>query len=210
MQLIGRDLSPFTRRVGVSLKLLGIPFEWLPLAVVADRERIQELNPLARVPALVVKEGEPALVESSQILAYVDSLVGPERALTPPSGAAQRQVLRLVGIGTGAMEKGIGSFYERTRRPKEFAYQGWIEQCDRQVTAALDALETAATDASPWLAGERLTQADVTAVVAFDFIGYAIPYLSVRERLPALARLRDRAYALPPFAETALDKYPPP
>jgi glutathione S-transferase len=64
MQLIGRDLSPFTRRVGVSLKLLEIPFEWLPLAVVADRERIQELNPLARVPALVVKEGEPALVES--------------------------------------------------------------------------------------------------------------------------------------------------
>jgi glutathione S-transferase len=209
MRLIGRDLSPFTRRVGISLKLLQIPFEWLPLAVVADRERIQAINPLVRVPALVVEEGEPALVESSQILAYVDSLVEPERRLTPVEGPAQRQVLRLVGIGTGAMEKGVGSFYERTRRPKEFAYQGWIEQCDRQVTAALDALEMAAAEASPWLAGARLTQADITAVVAFDFIGYTTPYLKVRERLPALASLRDRAYELPPFVETALDKYPP-
>jgi glutathione S-transferase len=209
MKLIGRDLSPFTRRVGVSLKLLEIPFEWLPLQVVADRERVQAINPLARVPALVVQEDEPALVESSQILAYIDSLVGPERALTPASGAAQRQVLRLVGIGTGAMEKGIGSFYERTRRPKEFAYQGWVEQCDGQVTAALDTLETAATAAAPWLAGARLTQADVTAVVAFDFIAYAIPYLKVRERLPALAGLRERAYELAPFAETSLSKYPP-
>ena len=207
MQLIGRDLSPFTRRVGVSLKLLGIPFEWLPLAVVADRERIQQINPLTRVPALVVQEDEPALVESSQILAYIDSLVGPEWALTPASGAAQRQVLRLVGIGTGVMEKGVSSFYERTRRPKEFLYQGWLEQCDRQATDALAVLENAAGKAAPWLAGERLTQADVTAVIAFDFIDYAAPYLAVSERYPALAQLRDRAYALPAFAETALDKY---
>lgn len=207
MQLIGRDLSPFTRRVGVSLKLLGIPFDWQPLAVVADRDRIQAINPLARVPALVVQEDEPALVESSQILAYIDSLVEPERRLTPAGGAAQRLVLRLVGIGTGAMEKGIASFYERTRRPQEFAYQGWIEQCDSQVTAAMDALEGATGAAEPWLAGERLTQADVTAVVALDFVDYAAPYLDIRARCPGLSALRQRAYALPPFAETSLEKY---
>ncbi|HKY94440.1 MAG TPA: glutathione S-transferase family protein [Kiloniellales bacterium] len=207
MQLFGRDLSPFTRRVGISLKLLDIPFEWRQLAVVADRDRIQAVNPMTRVPALVVQEDEPALVESSQILAYIDSLVEPERRLTPASGAAQRLVLRLVGMGTGAMEKGVSSFYERTRRPKEFTYQSWVEQCDSQVLDALGALEEAAASAKPWLAGERLTQADVTAVVALDFIDFTAPYLGVKDRFPGLAALAARAYALPPFAETSLEKY---
>jgi glutathione S-transferase len=207
MQLIGRDLSPFTRRVGISLKLLGIPFEWKALAVVPDRDRIRELNPLARVPALVVAAGEPALVESSQILAYLDSLVTPEKRLTPASGAAQRLVLRLVGLATGAMEQGISSFYERTRRPKEFTYRPWVEQCDGQAMDAMTTLEQAAGTAGPWLAGERITQADVSAVVALDFIGYASPYLGVQERFPKLAALAARAATLPPFAETSLEKY---
>lgn len=207
MQLIGRDFSPFTRRVGVSLRLLDIPFEWKALSVLTDRDRIQAYNPLVRVPALVVEAGEPPLVESSQILAYVDSLVEPERRLTPVSGAAQRRVLRLTGLGTGAIEKGVSSFYERTRRPKEFLFPAWVAACNQQVIDALAALETAAAETGPWLAGERITQADVTSVCAFDFLDFAMPDSGLRDRFPRLAALRDRAYQLAPFAETSLEKY---
>jgi len=207
MQLIGRDLSPFTRRVGVSLRLLDLPFEWLPLSVLTDRDGIAKVNPLVRVPALVVAEDEPALVESSQILAYADTLVEPERRLTPAAGPAQRLVLRLAGLGTGAMEKGIASYYERVRRPSAFTYQPWVEQCDAQVLDALAAIEAATGTAAPWLAGDRITQADVTAVCAMDFVDFAAPYLKVRERCPGLQRLVAQAYTLAPFAETSLEKY---
>ena len=207
MQLIGRDFSPFTRRVGVSMKLLDIPFEWKALSVVTDREQIQAFNPLVRVPALVVEPGEPPLVESSQILSYIDSLAEPARRLTPDGGPLQRRVLWLTGVGTGAIEKGISSYYERTRRPKEYLFPQWVAQCDQQVDAALAVLESAAGEAAPWLAGERLTQADVTAVCAFDFLGFAYPDADLATRHPRLAALTQRAYALQPFAETSLEKY---
>ncbi|HAN52281.1 MAG TPA: glutathione S-transferase family protein, partial [Pseudomonas sp.] len=41
MKLIGRYMSPFVRRVGVSLHLLDIPFTNEPLSVLTDSLKIR-------------------------------------------------------------------------------------------------------------------------------------------------------------------------
>ena len=69
MILIGRALSPFVRRVQVTLNLLGLECEIKPYGVATHGEEIASYNPLRRVPSPrhLLKEGRSTrgLVTSS-------------------------------------------------------------------------------------------------------------------------------------------------
>lgn len=169
MKLYGRNYSPFVRRVATSLKLLGLPFEHLELSVVTERDRIIPLNPLVRVPALELDDGT-VLIDSAAILDHIDESVGPDRALIPAAGTGslRRDVLQSVALAIGACEKMVTAYYERTRRPAEFLYEPWASQCEEQARTALSVLDARVANGTP-LHGGRLTQADVSAVIAYDF-----------------------------------------
>ena len=77
MQLIGRYLSPFTRRVATTLYLYDMEFEHRPLSTMGDdRPSIRTHNPITRVPALVLDDGE-VLVDSAAILDLTMSIPTP-------------------------------------------------------------------------------------------------------------------------------------
>lgn len=173
MKLYGRYLSPFVRRVATSLHLLELPFELMELSVVADKDVIRTVNPMVRVPALELDDGT-RLIDSTAILDTLDQMVGPQKALIPATGTARREVMQLVAYAVGACDKIVSAYYERTRRPAEFTYLGWAEQCDAQAKAALQVLDAAA-EGRQVLYGDRLTQADVSAVIAFDFARTVLP-----------------------------------
>lgn len=201
VKLIGRNYSPFVRRVATTLTLLEIPFEHQQLSVITDRDTIKGYSPLGRVPALVLDDGE-TLIDSAAILDAIDGMVGPERALVPASGAERRAVLKLVALAVGACEKMVTAYYERTRRPAQFLYEDWAAQCEDQARAALTVLDQAAAAATP-LSGGRLTQADVSAVIAYDFACLTQKDQLTPERsFPALAAYSARLNALPAFATT--------
>jgi len=65
--LNGKFDSPFVRRVAISLKLLDIRFDHRNWSVGKNFEQIREINPLGRVPTLVLPGGE-SLLESAAIL----------------------------------------------------------------------------------------------------------------------------------------------
>ncbi|OIQ96561.1 putative GST-like protein YibF [mine drainage metagenome] len=199
MILIGRNTSPFVRRVAISLRLLGLPYEQRLLSTVADRAAVQAINPLGRIPALLLEDGE-ALIDSGPILDYLDELAGPEKALVPPAGPERRRVLKLVALALGAMEKSLACYVERTLRPADKQHQDLLNRFADQARAGLAALDQAG--AAPWLAGERLTQADISAVAALDFIDAFWPEMLPQGFAPRLRALRQQAYALPAFAET--------
>jgi len=199
MILVGRYQSPFVRRVAISLKLLGIPFENKSISTINDRPGVTAHNPLGRVPALVVDDSE-TLIESGFILDYLDEIVGPERALVPAKGAARRHVLRLVALGLGVMEKTIALYTEKTRRPPEAFHPPIFEQCRNQARDGLMALERLA--GSPWLAGDRLSQADVTLAAGISFMKIVAPETLDGLALPKIEAALARAEALPAFAET--------
>ncbi|SDG45229.1 glutathione S-transferase family protein [Roseospirillum parvum] len=204
MHLIGRYISPYVRRVGVSLNLLGLPYELVVKSVVDDFDELRATaNPLGRVPVLVLDDGEQ-LVESGAILDHLDELVGPERALIPAAGAPRRAVLQVTALATGACDKAVSAYYERTRRPPEFTYLPWVERCRTQITGALRSLEQRAARGD-WLVGGGLTQADVSAVVAHDFIAIVEPEVLTASPCPALAALSARLNGLEAFARTAPD-----
>jgi len=80
VRLIGNFLSPYTRRVAVSLNILELPFELEELFVFKEPDIVRRHNPVVRIPVLVLDDGA-TLVESSAILDEIDRMVGPERCL---------------------------------------------------------------------------------------------------------------------------------
>lgn len=201
MILIGRDLSPFTRRVAVSLSLLGFAFERKQLSTATDGEEIKKHNPLVRVPALLLDDGE-ALIDSAAILDYLDDCAGSAKALVPPTGSDRRQVLQLVAMAQGVMEKAVAAFYERTRRPADKVHAPWLALLESQVMAGLLALEAALKPGTDWMALNKMTQADISSAVALDFVAATSPHLLNELPVANLRQLSNRLNALPAFSQT--------
>jgi glutathione S-transferase len=203
MILIGMFDSPFVRRVAVTMNLLAIPFEHRNWSVGKDFDRIREFNPLGRVPTLVLDDGE-SLIESAAILDYLDDLVGPKRALLPPSGRDRRDALRAMSIAVGAAEKGVLQVYESVFRPVEKRHEPWVDRCRVQMQGSMAELErTAAGRGDRWLVGERITQADVTVTCVFTFLSDALQ-VGAAGAYPRLAALTERCERLPEFCASKL------
>ncbi len=204
MKLIGRNLSPYTRRVAVAMDTLGIKHERVYLTPwqEAQAKEIRAANPLTRVPILVLDDGE-RLIESGAILDYLMEGVPPEKALIPPKGKERRECLRITAIATGIMDKGVNAFYERTKRPAEKVHAPWHEHLQSQVTGGLQALE--ALPMTPWFLGAKMTIADITAAVAMTFLGRTNPDLVPKGRYPKLEALAATCEALPAFKASPLE-----
>jgi len=201
MQLIGRNLSPFVRRTAIVLNLLEMKYEQVGLSTADDTDKIAKVNPVVRVPSMILDDGEN-LLDSNAIIDHLLEVGDPENSLLAPSGADRRAVLRLAAIGHGVMEKAVSSTYERNRRPKDKVFDGWVNQVEGQVQGGLAALNDAAAT-SEWLHGDHLTLAEVNAVVAHDFVMIAEKYLMKDDPYPALTALANRCNAMPAFGDTA-------
>ncbi len=201
MKLIGNYLSPYTRRVAISLTALGIPFELQELTPFKKPEAVREYNPVVRIPTLVFDDGE-ALFESHVILDAIDELVGPDRALTPASGPSRRQVMKITAVATATMEKAQWAYYEVRFHPPEKVYQWWIDHNETQTTGGLKYLDELikSTHDDAWIADtEKMTQADISAAVAYSFVEAVRPELDISESTSNLAEFTRRCEAMDVF-----------
>lgn len=200
MLLVGQFDSPYVRRVGASLALLGIAFERDTRSVFRDADEMRKFNPLGRIPSLVLDDGE-VLIESGAILDYLDELAGPARALLPRHGVERRGALRRIALATGTIEKALAIVYERALRPPELQFAPWLERCGAQAGGGLAALEAGTGDG--WHGGSaRPLQPDVTVGCLVAFLRHSAPDLFPPGAYPALEQLAAACGALPAFERT--------
>ena len=188
MILVGRYDSPYVRRVGISLHLLAMSFELLPLSPFSQATQLRQLSPIGRMPALILANGE-VLIESAAILDYLDEIVGPSRALLPVSGEPRRHCLRILASATAACDKAIAISYER-RRPRDRILVDWIVRCRMQLDAALAELESFKRLSWPIL--DRLMQTDVTTACMLGYVRRVEPDALADRRYPHLEELAAR------------------
>jgi glutathione S-transferase len=197
MILVGQYDSPFVRRVALALEIWGVDFDHQPLSVWADADQLAAINPMRRVPTLVLDDGE-VLIESSAILDALDEMVGPARALLPGSGPERRRGLKVCALSTGLADKAVSLFYEGLLH--EAPSQTWIDRCHAQIGDVLSALEAdrALSDSAFWF-GDGVSHADIAAACALRFTREAHPDLFDPARWPKLAAHGDQCEALPAF-----------
>lgn len=204
MILVGMPDSPYVRRVAVSLKLMGVPFEHQQVSVFRHYERFKAINPVVKAPSLVCDDGT-VLMDSTLILDYIESIAPAAKRLMPVEVKARREALRLTGLALAACEKCVQIIYEKEQRPAEKRHGPWLDRVSGQANAAFGELEESAARAKPWLQGERFNAADVVVACAWRFSQYRDPAEVPAERYPALAAYSKRAEALPELASTPLD-----
>jgi glutathione S-transferase len=200
MKLVGPWISGFTRRTGITMKLLGIPFEHLNLNAYTDKKEVRRYSPMGKVPALVLDNGE-VLIDSAGIIDVLHEMVGPEKALIPPSGPARLRALKLIGIGVNIYPK-ASSLYDETLRPKEHQLQSVFEGLAEQVIIGLTLLEKEAGDG--WLVNDKFSQADIMTAICYQGGSMLVlPDHVNAQTFPRLAALTERAMKIDAFASTA-------
>ncbi len=197
MILIGQYVSPFVRRVAITLHHYDLPFERRVLSTYDDFDAMLAISPLGKVPALVLDDGT-VLVDSTFIIDHLDSLVAPEMALMPRSGRDRVKALQHVAVGLGLAEKSVEYRTETARRPAEKLFAERVARIARQIDTALDWLESR-LPATGWLCGKAMTQADVTVAVAITNLQHKNPELVSAERHGRLIDFTRRCEGLPEF-----------
>lgn len=188
MILIGQYDSPFVRRVGIALTLYGIEFEHRPWSAFGDAERLRALNPLTRVPTLVLADGF-VLTDSHMMLDYLDGLV--DAPLFPRAEPARHRALKVAALACGLADKAVSLFYERAMHSTISA--AFDARCRAQIHAALHALEQDLTSRpGPYWFGDQLGHADIAVACALRFLREAHPGVIAEPEFPALIAFADR------------------
>lgn len=197
--LVGRLLSPYVRRIAVTLNCYQMPFERLVLSAIDDEVERERINPVGRVPALILSDDE-TLIDSFAILDHLDELSG-ANSLMPASGFPRRKALYQLAIATGAIDRAMTANAERRRTPPD---DKRLERLLRQCAKGFAALESVLEEGR-YFGGDTLGQADVTTVVGLTFVEHIFPGTLRRSELPKLFALADRAERLPAFNDAQID-----
>jgi glutathione S-transferase len=201
MKLIGMLDSPYVRRVAISLRLLGLPFEHASISVFRGFEAFQRINPVVKAPTLVTDDGT-LLMDSTLQLQYAECLAG--RSLLPTDSAGLARELHLIGLALAACEKTALIIYERGLRPAEKQHAPWLERVAGQLLAAYGGLE-AELAARPLALPDVPGQAALTVAVAWTFSQRMVPEIVEAGRFPQLVAHAAAAEALPVFEAIPCD-----
>ena len=186
MILVGQFDSPFVRRVAVTLNHYHMPYTRNPISVFRNIEEMRKINPLVRVPSLILESGE-VLIDSAAIIDHLDEVAGPARALTPAHGDERRRVLQAVALATGLMDKCVALFFERLFHIDKHINRDFEARMMQQIGAALDRLEHDC--GAPWFFDDRMTQADVTTGCLVGYMKMRVPDVFPPEKYPKLHHL---------------------
>eukprot|EP00753_Platysulcus_tardus_P002790 PLAT11902.1.p2 GENE.PLAT11902.1~~PLAT11902.1.p2 ORF type:complete len:226 (-),score=108.79 PLAT11902.1:77-754(-) len=161
--------SPYARRVEIALLEKGIEFELIVLSGSKKENKTPEylaISPRGKVPTLV--HGDYAISESVAILHYLERAFPDSKQLVPADAAKAGKVLQLADE--------VSYLITGQKRIRPFLFGKEID--DEELAAGFDELkeqlayfETAAQKVEgPYLFGEEITFADVTAYPVLAFL----------------------------------------
>jgi glutathione S-transferase len=181
MKLYQTPVSPFARKVRVVARELDVKLEEINI-VTANNEELRRINPLGKVPVLILDDGS-ALFDSPVICEYLNDR-GSGKFFPGASiwrGAAGRwRALMLQALADGICDAAISRVLEG-RLPLEKQNGDMIARHLDAVTRGLDALERAA----PKFA-ETPTIGEISTGCALGYLDFRLPDLAWGATRPQL------------------------
>lgn len=199
MRLYHSPTSPFVRKVMIFLHETGLLPETELVGVAGTPTDPGSmpvgLNPLGKIPALVVEEGH-TLYDSRVICRYLDARA---KAGLYPEGDALWDTLVIEATADGIMEAAVLMVYETRLRPEAARFAPWVEGQWLKIARALDALETrhmAVLD-------HGFGAAQIATACALGYLDFRHGDRNWRAGRPLLAAWAQAALLRPALAESA-------
>jgi glutathione S-transferase len=199
MKIIGSLTSPYVRKVRIVFleKKLEAALE---IENVWDtKTKIGSLNPLGKVPCLILDDGE-AIYDSRVIVEYVDTL-SPVGKLIPVESRERAIVKTWEALADGIMDAGILARLEATWRPADQQSQAWIERQMGKVEAALSQMSQELGE-NAWCHGNQMTLADIAVGCALAWLSFRFPKLEWQTKYANLEGLYQKLMQRSSFIET--------
>lgn len=201
MRLHYHPLSSYSRKTAIGIGLRGDPVELVSVDVFAgglSKPEYRALNPFGKMPVLETPEGP--VFESTSILEYLESF-GP--AVLLPAGQ-ERQARHWDRLGDLYLLEPIGEFFWRKSAKNR-------EGAEKTTATAWGLWTKALADGRPFLLGEAITLADLSAAVAVHYAqteGLTVPgaVLAYGDRLYAHPVLAASRAAAMPIVEATLSR----
>jgi glutathione S-transferase len=123
--------------------------------------------------------------------------------LIPPSGRERAEVRTWEALADGILDASILARLEATwaGRSAGERSQAWIDRQMSRVDAALAALSRGLGE-QPWCAGNHFSLADIATGCALGYLDFRFSHIDWRGRHDNLARLAEKLFARPSFADT--------
>jgi glutathione S-transferase len=200
MKLIGSLTSPYVRKVRIVLAEKKLDCQFV-LEDVWGSDAILAINPLGKVPCLVMESGE-AIYDSRVIVEYVDTL-SPVGKLIPASGRERVDVRTWESLADGLLDALVAARMEATwpGRTDLQRSQAWIDRQMVRVAAALQVMSRSLGD-KPYCTGIHLSLADIAVGCALGYLNLRFPEVDWRGNHANLAKLFDKLSARPSFIDT--------
>jgi len=199
-RLIVSTTSPYARKVRIVMAEKRIECKLELTDVWSPTTRIQEFNPLGKVPCLIMEDGG-TVFDSRAIVEYLDTLT-PVGHLIPGNGRERVEVRTWESLADGLLDAAILVRLEQTQRAGQQQSPAWIERQMSKVQAALASASSGLGERA-WCNGQSYTLADIALGCALGWLDLRFPSIHWRTSHPNLARHYEKLAARPSFVETA-------
>lgn len=201
MKLIGSTASPYARKVRVVMAEKKLDYQWVLEDVWSGDTTVAQVNPLGKVPCLVLEGGE-AVFDSRVIVEYLETL-SPVGKLIPAQGRERAEVKTWEALADGLLDAAILARLEATwpGRTAEQRSQAWIDRQLGKVHAALQAMGQGLGD-NPFCSGAYFSLADIAVGCALGYIDFRFPQIPWRTSYANLERLHVKLMLRSSFTET--------
>jgi glutathione S-transferase len=200
LRLVGSLTSPYVRKVRIVMAEKRIECQLEPEDVWSPDSKIQQFNPLGKVPCLIMEDGG-AVFDSRVIVEYLDTMT-PVAKLIPTAGRERVEVRTWEALADGLLDAAIAVRLEQTQRPPEQRSQKWIDRQTGKVDAALEAMARG-LEGKNWCHNNAYTLADIAVGCALGYLDFRFPQIDWRGRYPSLQKLYGKLAARPSFIDTA-------
>jgi glutathione S-transferase len=200
MKLIGSQASPYVRKVRIVLAEKKLDYAFVLENVWAAESTIQQHNPLAKVPCLLMEDGV-SMYDSRVIVEYLDTLT-PVGKLIPANGRERSEVKCWEALADGVADAAVLVRLEKTMRPENLQSADWIARQMSKVSAGLKSMSDTLGDAA-FCSGNHLSLADISVGCTLGWLSFRFPEIDWRGDYPNLAKLFDKLAERSSFKDTA-------
>lgn len=199
MKLIASLTSPYVRKVRVVLAEKKIDYDTVLEDVWSPDTSIGKFNPLGKVPALQMDDGE-VIYDSRVICEFLDTLT-PVGKLIPQGGRERAAVRCAEALADGILDAAVLIRVEGTQRQAEQRSEAWIARQRNKIVEGVAGLSRGLGEKA-WYAQNHLTLADIALGCTLGFLDFRQPDFDWRASHPNLARHLDKLMQRQSFADT--------
>ena len=196
MKLYIATPSPFARKARVTLLEKQIPHEVLIDNPWQPGSRVKDLNPLAKIPTLVLDDGR-VIHDSKVIFEYLEL----ERPGHLPENKHEKIIHRLAEVVADGICDAVVMTFLENQRPEGSRSQFWLSRQEDKIRAGVNELERQLLPSGSFTT-LNMGLAEIATGSALGYLDLRYPSYDWRSDAPNLLKLFDRLMKRNSFQQT--------